>query len=105
MSPFLLTGEDFGFFANGRQLPGASRQLLVLANAYCSSESCAAELLSAGIADGKVPSVFSWIGMGSSKKGTTSGLHTPKLKIDDDALPLGRLACPPASCMPHAHWQ
>eukprot|EP00891_Asterochloris_glomerata_P003084 jgi/Astpho2/3084/e_gw1.00051.95.1_t len=36
-----------------------------------------------------IPSVFSWIGMGSSKKGTTSGLHTPKLKIDDDALPLG----------------
>ena len=36
--------------------------------------------------------------MGSSEKGTTSGLHTPKMKIDDDALPLGRHACPPATC-------
>ena len=40
--------------------------------------------------------------MGSSKKGTTSGLHTPKLKIDDDALPLGRLAHLPAA-MPLKH--
>ena len=41
--------------------------------------------------------------MGSSKKGTTSGLHTPKLKIDDDVLPLGRLVCPPASCKGPKH--
>ena len=56
-------------------------------------------------ADGKVPSVFSWIGMGSGRKGTTSGLHTPKMKIDDDALPLGGLAsaCPPASCNAFRH--
>ena len=38
--PFLLTGEDFGFFTNGWQLHGASRQLPVLANACCSRELC-----------------------------------------------------------------